>query len=296
MIQAMLEKHNHAQSYLNQLELICVAQLSDGILRLAEGGVNIVLLDLSLPDTDGLETLLKLREYEQDVPVVVLTAHDDESLAVEAMQSGAQDYLVKGQINKEMLVRSLRYALERHQLTRQLSFIDELTGLYNRRGFMTLAEQHLKIARRTQRDCLLVYADMDGLKQINDAFGHQEGSKSLRNVAEVLSNVFRESDLIGRIGGDEYTILMLDAPYEIGELITARLQEHLDVYNRGSETPYELALSIGIVRLEHGTMDTLEELLVAADKAMYENKRSKRFTGIVSEVLEVIKEPLGAAV
>lgn len=275
MIKAMLEKHGQAQPFLNGLKLICANSLSDGFVRLAEGGVDIVLLDLSLPDADGLETILKLREQELDVPVVILTGHDDEELAVEAMQVGAQDYLVKGEINRQMLVRSLRYALERHRLMRSLSLIDELTGLYNRRGFMTLAEQQLNLSRRAQRGCLLVYADMDGLKQINDTFGHQEGSKALRQTADVMRTVFRGSDIIARLGGDEFTILMPDAPEESGGRVVARLQEQLDVYSSRLALPYRLALSVGVSTFEPGTTGSLEDLIAAADQAMYENKRSR---------------------
>jgi diguanylate cyclase (GGDEF)-like protein len=276
LIKAMLQTLDSKQSYLKQLELICATQLSEGLLYLADGDVDIVLLDLSLPDTDGLETILTLREHNQDVPVVILTSHDDEALAVEALQSGAQDYLVKGQINREMLVRSLRYALERHRLMCNLSFMDDLTGLYNRRGFMAVADQHLKLSRRTRRECLLLYADMDGLKQINDTYGHQEGSNALKKVADVLRAVFRDSDIISRLGGDEYTILMLDASAGSGSVVAKRLQEHLDRHNAGTGLLYELSLSLGMVRVEPEVSHSLEELIAASDKEMYENKRSKR--------------------
>ena len=168
---------------------------------------------------------------------------------------------------------------------RSLSLIDELTGLYNRRGFMTLAAQHLKLARRTQRDCLLIYADMDGLKQINDTLGHEAGSNALRQVGKVLSKVFRESDLIGRLGGDEYTVLMPDASDKNSEKIAARLQEGLDIQNSRREFPFVLSLSVGISKFEYTSTGTLEELIAAADHAMYENKRSKRFSNRGDESL-----------
>lgn len=275
MMQAMLAKAGASQPFLQDSELVCADRLSAGLAQLDAGGIDVVLLDLSLPDADGLTTLVKVREQEPDVPIVVLTGHDDEQLAVEAMKSGTQDFLVKGQIDNQILVRAIRYAIERHRLLRSLSLTDDLTGLYNRRGFIMLAEQHIKLAQRTASNFLLFYADMDGLKQINDTLGHKEGSAALVRIAELLKCTFRESDIMARIGGDEFTILATNTVDNSGEKIIARLQENLDAYNTRGSATYRLSISVGIARYDCKSKASLEDVMARADQAMYEHKRSK---------------------
>ncbi len=135
-------------------------------------------MDLDLPDSEDLGTFERAYAFAPDVPIVVLTGMEDEEMALDMVKSGAQDYLVKGEVGPDLLLRSIRYAVERHHLTsalRSLSLIDDLTGLYNRRGFSDLGEQHLKLARRTARAVLLVYVDVDDLKTINDTLGPSKG-------------------------------------------------------------------------------------------------------------------------
>ncbi len=131
---------------------------------------------------------------------------------------------------------------ERKYLEQQLhtmSLTDELTGLYNRRGFFTLAQQQLKVTERTKKDMLLFFVDLDKMKQINDTLGHQEGDKALVEVATILKEVFRESDIIGRMGGDEFAILAIDTADETGEVLINRLHNTLDDYNRPEGRNYQ---------------------------------------------------------
>lgn len=170
-----------------------VEQLQEGIKYLAKGVTNVVLLDLTLPDSRGLDTFLKLHEQAPSIQVVVLTGFDDESLGLEVMRQGAQDYLVKNQVDGKLIVRSLQYAIERHRLQNalaDLALIDELTGLHNRRGFLTLAEQQVKLSLRTKKGLLLLFIDLDGLKKINDSYGHQTGDQALIDVADILKTPF----------------------------------------------------------------------------------------------------------
>ncbi len=157
-----------------------------------------------------------------------------------------------------------------------LSLTDDLTGLYNRRGFLTLVEQELKHAARTNDRFVLVFADLDGLKQINDQFGHHEGSHAIVKAAEVLKQTFRTSDIIARLGGDEFTVLALAASNENTETIKARLQEKVRRLNLRRELPYELSISIGIVLLDPHSQLSIEELIDKADAAMYEHKHSMK--------------------
>ncbi len=261
------------------LELEWAGELTTALQRLSRGGVDVVLLDLNLPDSEGLATFERAYAFAPDVPIVVLTSLDDERLAMSTVQGGAQDYLVKGRVDENLLVRSLRYAIERHRLLsalRSLSLIDDLTGLYNRRGFADLGEQHLKLARRSARTVTLVYADLDRFKMINDTLGHHVGDRALLKITEILRATFRRSDIIARLGGDEFAVLALEASGEDAELLVERLRERIQMFNQLSREPYQLSLSIGIARFREGSRARLEEMLARADAAMYEEKRGKR--------------------
>lgn len=159
---------------------------------------------------------------------------------------------------------------------RALVLIDDLTGLYNRRGFLTLAEQHLKLARRTNQELLLVYLDLDGLKQINDTFGHQEGDRALGKTAKILRKTFhRELDLVARLGGDEFIVLTIDSFRESPEIICLRLQEHLKIVNGQMDCCYQLSFCIGMTRLNRDSRVTINDLMAEADEALYQNKRAR---------------------
>jgi diguanylate cyclase (GGDEF)-like protein/PAS domain S-box-containing protein len=155
-----------------------------------------------------------------------------------------------------------------------LSLTDDLTGLYNRRGFLTLVEQELKHATRTDERFVLVFADLDGLKQINDQFGHHEGSHAIVKAAEILKQTFRTSDIIARLGGDEFTVLALAASGDNAETIKERLQEKVREFNVRRDLPYELSISVGIVLLDAYSQLSIEELISKADAAMYEHKHA----------------------
>ncbi len=253
-------------------------RLAAALARLAEGGIDVVLLDLSLPDSQGWDTFVKAQAQAPDVPMVVLTGLDDEAVALQAMQAGAQDYLVKGQMDGSLLSRAVRYAVERHRLRaelRAMALVDPLTGLYNRRGFYALAEQQLRMAGRTGRGLLLFFADMDGLKQINDTAGHVEGDRALQAVAEVLQRAFRASDIVARLGGDEFAVLAIDAPENAAEILTARLLESLNMRNTRRDLPETLSLSLGLARYDPALPCSLDDLVTRADALMYAHKRRK---------------------
>jgi len=263
----------------DRFDLECVERLSTGLERLSIGGIDVILLDLGLPDSLGLDTFIEVHAQAPEVPIVVLTGLDDETLAVKALQKGAQEYLIKENVNSSMLARVLRYSIERHRLLaalRSLSLVDDLTSLYNRRGFFTLAEQHLSLAHRTKRGLLLVYADLDGLKQINDSFGHQEGDLALITVAEILRATFRASDIVARLGGDEFAVLAIETPGASAEILATRLQQNLEAHNTSRNRRYKLSLSVGIARHEPEHPCSIDELLARADVLMYEHKQSKR--------------------
>lgn len=259
-------------------EVECVNTLEKGMSRLDETRFDIVLLDLSLPDSQGLNTLSRVYLKAPKIPIVIMTGLDDEMVALEAVRKGAQDYLIKGKGNGKMLSRVMRYAIARHRVQsalQSLSLLDELTGLYNRRGFMSLAEQHLKLAHRTKKELLVVLADVDGLKRINDTFGHKEGDLALIKTAQLLRSTFRESDVLARIGGDEFAILAIDV-LDGDEEIIERLREHIDSFNARRNRSCPLMLSVGTARFDPQSACSLEDLMAIADKGLYEQKKKKQ--------------------
>lgn len=163
--------------------------------------------------------------------------------------------------------------LKEEQL-RTMSIVDDLTGLYNRRGFFTLAQQQMKVAERARKQMFLFFADLDKMKLINDTLGHKAGDSALLDVAVALRKVFRESDIIGRMGGDEFAILAIDAKSGTGKALTERLHAILETYNLPGKK-YRLSLSVGVAHYDPGRPSSLDELIARADRFMYNEKRKK---------------------
>jgi diguanylate cyclase (GGDEF)-like protein len=164
---------------------------------------------------------------------------------------------------------------QREEQLRMLSLSDDLTGLYNRRGLFALGEHTMRIARRRARKLGVIYVDVDALKTINDRFGHTQGDEALRIVADVIRASVRESDVVGRIGGDEFVVLAEDDT-GVTEDLVVRLRRRVERANEKGGRPFRLSLSIGAVDWEHGDQATLQELIERADQSMYDDKRAKR--------------------
>ena len=157
---------------------------------------------------------------------------------------------------------------------KKLLLVDELTGLPNRRGFITLSEQALKVATRMQRDVLMIFIDVDHLKHINDTWGHLAGDRALIDTARVLQESCREADIVARLGGDEFVALMSVDSDQTAQLISERIQARVETHNRETQRGYPLSLSVGATRSRaEGTM--LADLLAQADTALYEQKRGR---------------------
>jgi len=272
-----------SRSRSHDLEVETVGELSPAMARLNQGGIDVVLLSLNLPDSEGMVTFDRMYAFSPDVPIIVMTDEPDEEAALATVQSGAQDYLVKGETPPQMLVRSVRHAIERHRLfsaLRSLSLIDDLTGLYNRRGFSGLGEQYLKLARRSGRGVTMVYLDLDRFKTINDSLGHHVGDRALIKVADILRATFRRSDIIARLGGDEFGVLALEAADESSELLVERLRERIQEFNETSPEPYRLSVSIGMAHHDEDLRVRLEDMVAQADGEMYREKHAKRAASV----------------
>jgi diguanylate cyclase len=159
---------------------------------------------------------------------------------------------------------------------RELAFLDELTGLYNLRGFLGLAEQQLTLAKRTGRGALLLLVDVDDLKVINDTLGHHMGDQALRDMSDLLRHSFRGTDILARHGGDEFGIWAVEADPDSCELIQARLYRNLEAMNEAGQRPYNLSFSVGAVYFDPTRENlTLRALMEKADALMYNRKRER---------------------
>ncbi len=247
------------------------------VLKLSEEElVGLHYLDLVKPDFRETAEKFYRRQLVKKIPnayleIPVLTSEGREIWLGQNTQLVVEDGSVVGFQAIARDITERKRALEELE---SLSLTDDLTGLYNRRGFLALVEQQLKHARRTDERFVLVFADLDGLKQINDRLGHHEGSRALVKTAEILRQTFRASDIVARLGGDEFTVLAL-APSGDGaeETIRKRLRQQIRLVNERRELPYELSVSVGIVPLDPQAQPSIEDLLRKADAAMYEDKQ-----------------------
>ncbi len=184
---------------------------------------------------------------------------------------------IGGEFFVQAIVRDITNDKQAQEALKAMSLVDDLTGLYNRRGFLTLAEQELKTANRMKRETFLLFADLDGLKEINDTFGHLEGDQALIDIACLLKQSFREPDIMARIGGDEFVILAKDGSSEAGpQIFIKRLGQNLGFHNEKSLRAFKLSLSMGVAIYDPWNPTSIDTLLARADNLMYEEKQRKK--------------------
>ncbi|MEZ5276759.1 MAG: diguanylate cyclase [Opitutaceae bacterium] len=254
------------------------ASLTETLNAQRDQDFDVVLADLNLPDSHGLETTEAIVAADSEAAVIVLTANESEADGIRAVQLGAQDYLIKGAFSAESLNRSILYSIERHRLQRtirQLAVIDELTGLYNRRGFNSLKDDMLQRARTSPHGGFLCYFDLDNFKLINDRMGHATGDEALKDFAAVLRRVFRKDSALIRLGGDEFVAIGLEGR-------SGLLQEYLQLleallHDRNRERPKDCRIqtSLGITTFDRRSKLNMDEVLATADKKLYDDKRRR---------------------
>jgi diguanylate cyclase (GGDEF)-like protein len=296
LIREMLAEQPEAPFQLHFAE-----RLAHGLELLSKGAADegmpaLVLLDLSLPDSFGLETFAKVYAHSPQVPIIVLTGNDDQTVALSAVKGGAQDYLVKSRLDRELLLRSMQYSIERKryqvQLEHQANY-DALTGLPNRNLLHDRLRQAV-YAQRGARAMAVVFIDLDHFKFVNDSLGHGTGDKLLRGMADRLRGVLREGDTVARLGGDEFVVILNDQGGE--EVIFRAMQRIMLEVSQpmmidGKELYVTCSAGISLHPQDGADVDTL---LKNADAAMYRAKDGGRnnFQFFTSEMNERINERL----
>ena len=225
----------------------------------------------------GCKFTNSLVNLQPDLPIMVMTGHADEHSAESAIAAGAREFIKKPFSIDEFILRFGKMMRDHkgEEALLALSLTDELTGLYNRRRFFVLTEQYLKVAIRAKKRSLLLYIDMDDLKWINDHCGHNQGDQALIDLGSILKKTFRESDIIARIGGDEFVVL-LESTDENDEMLITRLHESIRDYNAKVSQDYKLSISVGAAQFDPEYPISIDELLSKADALMYAQKRKKR--------------------
>lgn len=260
--------------------VIHALNMDDAMRTMATVKIHAVMLDLLLPDTEDLSGLDSVRTLLPSVPVLILTGRDDEELAFRAVETGAQDYLLKDKINPRMLKRSILYAMQRKRFEDRIIFqahFDPLTHLPNRQHFKDRLDIALARSLRTNNGLSIMMLDLDGFKDINDTFGHDMGDKVLCETGKRIVSCLRPYDIAARFGGDEFLVLVEDINRTstietIAKKITAEISAPMTFLN----TKLHIGASIGIVLSRPDENLSVDILLHRADQAMYAAKRFEK--------------------
>ena len=279
------------------IELTRVERVAGAENHLSKHPVDLILLDPGLPDAQGLDSIRRIRAAAPRVALVVLTGRDDEALALQALQEGAQDYLVKGQIDMRGLLRALRYAIERKNMEeavfaererdvkavrmtalhmKHLAQHDFLTGLPNRMLLLDRIVHAIALAPRHAKKVAVLYLDLDGFKEINDTRGHQAGDRLLQSIATRLVECVRGADTVSRQGGDEFVVLLSEMEqFGDAEITAKRMLQAVAEAHSIAGPGMQITTSIGIsIYPEDG--ENAETLIKNADAAMYQAKENGR--------------------
>ena len=278
---------NHDLTYTYQIEEAANSQVALSLLQ--ENHYDCVLLDYLLPDLTGIELLDNLKQHDKhlymDNNFIMLTGTGDEKTAVEAMKLGAADYLIKDELNAQRFINIVSSVIEKDQLEKNLiernkqieylAYHDELTGIFNRFAFLQELERQLNYAKRYQCEMALLYIDLDKFKAVNDIYGHPAGDDVLKRCIKVLNKNMRSSDLLGRLGGDEFCLLLtkIHDPTDVGSIAQKIINS---IEAEFSKDGYNLSCSIGICCILENACFKADELIQHADSALYAAKHSGR--------------------
>jgi two-component system, cell cycle response regulator len=265
----------------------------DALVALERIVPEILLTDIVMPGMGGFELVRRAKSLHPSMTAIVMTGFVEEFSYDEAIRSGAADFIKKPFTVQELLVR-IKHAKQQDHL-RTLSITDELTGLSNRRGFFAFAQQQMKHARRKGERMVMFFADVDDLKTINDTLGHVAGDRALADAAHIFIETFRDSDIIARMGGDEFALILGNTPDAGIETVLLRLEKHLAEYNTRQDGSFQLAVSVGFSVFDPANPVTVDDLIREADMRMYEQKQRKKAARNAARASESVTEDDGRA-
>lgn len=279
-MQCMLTKAHFAKFRQEKYEVDWAETYEKGLRKLLSGEYTVCLLDYQLGERDGLALIREAIAAGCHVPIIFLTAETGENIDIQAMEAGALDYLIKGEINTQSLERSLRYALklgETMEALRLLATHDALTGLLNRREFdRILVEEHER-AKRFGRSYAIVTLDLDHFKKVNDTYGHPAGDLVLKTVAKRIGQQLRSIDRFARIGGEEFAIVLTEVDFVTASEVAKRIVEMVSrmpvQLENGTKLP--ITVSAGSASMPKNAADPAA-LVRISDKALYEAKQRGR--------------------
>ena len=272
-------------------QLVRTDRLASGMEHLAQGEIQAILLNLSLPDSRGLQTFTKLSSHSDGVPVIILSDVDDQNLAIEAVQRGAQDYLVKGEVVGRMLTRTILSSIERNRIKRDLNVIstglrelnkqlrttahtDPVTELLNRQGLQQVIAREMAWARREGTGFVMILIDLDDFKKINTEFGHLIGDTVLSEVSLRIRHRLRSTDYLARLGGDEFVILMPQTRLAEGMKVAEGLRQGISktpiLFSQGTVS---VTASLGVITVSEEDLSTIDNMLAKTHLLLYKSKR-----------------------
>jgi diguanylate cyclase (GGDEF)-like protein len=271
------------------------ANVETGRRELAQHDIEVIFLDYLLGAVTGLDVLRTLRDNGEQRPIIVLTGKGDERIAAATMRAGADDYLVKEDLNPDTVYRSLRFVLERfenerkrtalEEELRRLARFDELTGLCNRRYLFDRLTQEMMRTRRYGSPLSILLVDLDHFKRINDTYGHLMGDTVLATVASVIRDTIRATDIPGRYGGEEICIVLTETKIEGARLVAERLRRRIatEQFPAAAGRMFQVTCSIGLVEYQDNIKD-LVAFVELADRALYQAKALGRNRVVVATV------------
>ncbi len=266
------------------VDLEWVTNYEDALLALRRSEHDLCLIDYCLGERTGLELLREAATVNPAAPMIMLTGHSGYEVDTQAMDAGAADYLIKGQISPPLLERSIRYALRRARLIddlRQLASRDELTGLYNRRVMNDLLREEAERHQRYGRPAALVMLDVDHFKLINDCYGHLVGDEVLRWLAQLIHDTIRTVDAAARYGGEELAIILREMDgrqaLRVAERVRHRVAASPFIYQRHDGPPLRVpvTVSLGVAGMPEDGVSAAA-LIATADQSLYAAKRRGR--------------------
>jgi len=292
---ALLIKSMLSKSQFTTFDLDNTTQLTTGISLITQNSYDVILLDLYLPDSRGIDTFETIFSQKPEMPIVVLTGLDDELIALQAVNNGAQDYLNKGNVDTNLLSRALRYAIERKKAENKIKYLalyDSLTDLPNRRLFFDRLTHAFSRAFRYRHVIALLYIDLDEFKPINDNYGHEVGDKVLKETADRIKMSIRKTDTAARIGGDEFAVILQDVDISQNSVLVAeKIVKSITIPFKINELKCSIGASIGI-SVYPSDGDDAKTLLKRADMAMYhvKNKGKSGYSFYNSDIEKEYKE------